>query len=164
MRISFPAKKRILRILIITVTSFLALVAIAAIILFTQQKRITAMAVAELNKQFKGELSVDNSNITLLKNFPNLSIALHGVRFYPDKQRHGQPLYEVEHVYVGFSLPGLLRGKYHVRRLFIRGGYVELVRERNGRFNIVEAKNMEQTSEPPRRRIPPRSTSTFAKW
>lgn len=140
--------KRIIRILIVAVSSFLILVAVAAVILFTQQKRITAMAVAELNKQFRGELSVDDSNITLLRNFPNLSIALHGVRFYADKQRAGRPLYEVEHVYVGFSLPGLLSGKYHVRRLFLKGGYVELVRERNGRFNIVEAKTTQQNTAP----------------
>lgn len=136
-------RKRILRILIITVSSFLLLVTIATIVLFTQQQRITAMAIAELNKQFKGELSVSNSNITLFKNFPNISIALHDVRFFPDKSRRGQPLYEVEHLYVGFSLPGLLSGKYHVRRLFLKGGYVELVRERNGRFNIVEAKTLQ---------------------
>ncbi|WP_341836585.1 AsmA-like C-terminal region-containing protein [Chitinophaga pollutisoli] len=139
-------KKRVFRVLIITVAVFLLLIAAAAIVLFTQQQRITAMAVAELNKQFKGELSVGSSNITLFKNFPNISIALHDVRFFPDKSRRGQPLYEVEHLYVGFSLPGLLSGKYHVRRLFLKGGYVELVRERNGNFNIVEAKTVQPSS------------------
>lgn len=142
MRISFPAKKRIVRFLLVTISVFLFLVLSAVVILYTQQRRITAMAISELNKQFPGELTVEKSNIDLLRNFPNISIALHGVHFYGDKSRKGKPLYQVDHVYAGFSLTGLFRGNYNVRRVILRGGYLSLVRNKNGSLNIAEAKKM----------------------
>ncbi|WP_232826977.1 AsmA-like C-terminal region-containing protein [Chitinophaga deserti] len=143
MRITQRVKKRIIRGGIIALSVFAVLLISAVLILYTQQRRITEMAVAELNKQFKGELSVENSNISLFKNFPYVSIALHGVRFYPDKTHTGQSLYQVDRLYVGFSLPKLLRGQYHVRRLFLKGGYVALVRNKNGTLNLAEAKNLQ---------------------
>ncbi|MCK7554134.1 AsmA family protein [Chitinophaga sedimenti] len=135
-------RKRIIRGLLITIGTFVALIAMAAIVLFTQQQRLTNLAVTELNKQFKGELTLEKSNISLFKNFPYVSIGLHGVRFYDNKKRNGKPIYQVEHAYAGFSLPDIFKGKYNVRRMMLRGGYLELVRSRDGQLNIIEAKNL----------------------
>lgn len=137
-------KKRIIRGLLIVTGAFAALIAIAAIILFTQQQRLVNIAITELNKQFKGELTIEKSNITLLKNFPYVSIGLHDVRFFDNKQRKGKPIYQLEHAYAGFSLPDIFKGKYNVRRVMISGGYVELVRGWDGKINIAEAKNLSQ--------------------
>ncbi|WP_232825918.1 AsmA-like C-terminal region-containing protein [Chitinophaga alhagiae] len=144
MRLPAKTKKWIFRSLLIAGIVFIVIVAAAVTVLFTQQQRLTNMAVAELNKQFKGELAIEKSNIALFKNFPNVSIALHGVRFFPNKTQTGRPLYKVDHLYVGFSLPDVLRQKYNVRRLFLKGGYLELVREKNGELNLAQAKNIRQ--------------------
>lgn len=143
-------RKRIFRGFLITVIAFVVLTGIAAILLFTQQQRLTNLAITELNKQFKGELTIEKSNIDVVKNFPYVSIGLHGVRFYENKQRSGKPIYQLEHAYAGFSLPGIFKGKYDVRRVMLKGGYLELVRSRDGKLNIAEAKNLtsDTTSTP----------------
>ncbi|UYQ95656.1 hypothetical protein MKQ68_11135 [Chitinophaga horti] len=135
-------RKRVLKGLLIAAISFAAIIGLAAILLFTQQQRLTNLAITELNKQFKGELTIERSNIDLFKNFPYVSIGLHAVKFYGNKQRNGKPIYQLEHAYAGFSLPDIFKGKYNVRRIVLRGGYVELVRGRDGKLNITEAKNL----------------------
>ncbi len=121
-RMSKPVRKkksiarRILKVFMITLGCFLLPITIAVVLLFTQQQRITNMAVDELNKQFKGSFSIQKSSIDLLKNWPNVSIALHELRFFSDKTQTGTPIYQAEKLYVGFSLPDIFRQQYNVRR------------------------------------------------
>lgn len=124
----------------------IALVVVAVVVLFTQQERITRMAIDELNKQFKGAVTIQRSNINLTKNFPNISIALNELKFYPDKTLTGKPIYELEKLYVGFSLPDILNQQYNVRRIFLKGGKLHLVKEKNGQLNLLEAKNISMDS------------------
>jgi hypothetical protein len=130
----------------ITTGCFLLLVTIAVVLLFTQQQRITNLAVDELNKQFKGSFSIKKSSIDLFKNWPNVSIALHELRFFSDKTQTGTPIYQAEKLYVGFSLPDILQQRYNVRRIFLKGGRLNLVREKNGQLNLLEAKNISSDS------------------
>lgn len=147
-RMSKPARKkkniarRILKALLITAGSFLLLIVIAVVLLMTQQQRITNMAVEELNKQFKGAFSIQKSSIDLLKNWPNVSIALHELKFFADKTKSGSPIYQVDKLYVGFSLPDILQQQYNVRRIFLKGGHLHMVREKNGQVNLLEAQSI----------------------
>lgn len=134
--------KRILRAFLIASGSFLLLLIIAVVLLFTQQQRITNMAIDELNKQFKGAFAIQKSSIDLFKNWPNVSIALHELRFFPDKSKTGTPIYEVEKLYVGFSLPDIFKQRYNVRRIFLKGGRLHLVKEKNGNLNLLEAQSI----------------------
>ncbi|MBT1685598.1 AsmA family protein [Dawidia soli] len=132
-------KKWIVRPLLILLITVVVLAGIGLIALLTQQQRLVNLAVAGVNKQFKGELTIETSSISPFKNFPYVSVALHEVRFFPTKATAGRPLAEIGRIYVGFSLPDILRQQYNVRRLFIQGGYVDLVRQENGQLDIVEA-------------------------
>lgn len=105
--------KKIIRLLLIIAGIFLGLIIIAGGILYSQQERLTQMAVKELNKQFTGELVITRSSISPFSNFPYISIALHDVRFFRDKKMQGTPLYQVERLYVGFSLPDVLQQHYN---------------------------------------------------
>lgn len=135
-------KKWIFRISLSLIILVLLLVGTAVVVLVTQQQRLVNLAVTELNKQFKGELTIGKSNISPFRHFPYISIALHDVRFYPDKQRKGKPVYEVGRLYAGFSLPDIFRQQYNVKRLFLQDGYLHLVKEKNGKLNLMEAKNI----------------------
>lgn len=132
-------KKWIVRPLLILLITVVTLAGVGLIVLFTQQQRLVNLAVAEVNKQFKGELTIETSSISPFKNFPYVSVALHEVRFFPTKATTGKPLAEIGRLYVGFSLPDILQQQYNVRRLFIQGGYVDLARQENGQLDIVEA-------------------------
>lgn len=109
------------------------------VILSTQQGRLVNLAVEELNEQFSGELSIGESTISVIKNFPDVSIVLHNGKFYPDKEKKGKPIAQFDKLYVGFSLTDLLNRQYNVTKLFLQGGELDLVREKDGTLNLVKA-------------------------
>ncbi|HEY4064732.1 MAG TPA: AsmA-like C-terminal region-containing protein [Puia sp.] len=135
-------RKRLFRWILLPILSLLLLVGIAAAILFSQQQRLVVLAVKELNRQLPGELVVGGSDISVFQNFPYISIGLNKVQFYPNKERTARPLYEAERMFVGFSLPDILKQKYHVKVILLKDGRLDLVEDSVGRLNIVEASRM----------------------
>ena len=63
-------KKWVIRPLVIGIITLGVLLGAGFIVLSTQQHRLVNLAVRELNKQVKGELSIEDSKISLFKNFP----------------------------------------------------------------------------------------------
>ncbi|WP_160710945.1 AsmA-like C-terminal region-containing protein [Chitinophaga solisilvae] len=133
------AGKKIIRVVLICLAALTLLLVIAGGILYSQQQRLTQLAVKELNKQFAGELVLESSSISPFSNFPYVSIALHQVKFYASKQLKGAPLYEVKRLYAGFSLPDILRGQYNVRILVLSDGRLHVARAANGEVDLIRA-------------------------
>jgi uncharacterized protein involved in outer membrane biogenesis len=120
------------------------LIGVAATILFSQQQRLVKLAVKEVNKQLQGELVVGGSNISIFQSFPYISIGLKNVQLYGSKQKSGRPIYEAERMYVGFSLPDILQQRYRVKVIVLKNGHLDMVQDRHGRLNIVEASRIKQ--------------------
>lgn len=135
-------RKKLVRFLLIPVIALVVLVCVAMVILYSQQQRLVKLGVKELNKQLHGEIVVEGSNISLFQSFPYISIGLKEVQFYASKQKAGKPMYEAERMYVGFSLPDILKQKYHVKVIVLKNGHLDLVQDKQGRLNIVEASRM----------------------
>ncbi|BAV04325.1 AsmA family protein [Filimonas lacunae] len=139
-------KKRLFRFLVLPIVLLIVLVGIAAAILYTQQERLVKLAVQELNKQFPGELVIGGSTITPFQNYPYVSIALHQVQFYANKQKTGTPIYQSEKIFVGFSLPDILKQQYRVKAIVLKNGHLNLVQNKQGQLNIIEASRMQTDS------------------
>ena len=135
-------RKRLLRFLLLPIAVLILLVCAAIAILYSQQQRLVELAVKELNKKLPGELVVTGSELSLFQNFPYISIGLKGVQFYDSKLHTGKPIYEAERMYVGFSLPDVLKQQYHVKAIVLKNGHLDLVQDTAGRLNIVEASRM----------------------
>lgn len=131
-------KKWVVRPLLIGIISLGVLLCAGFIVLSTQQQRLVNLAVRELNNQVKGELAIEDSKISLFKNFPYISIGLHNGRFFADKTQTGNPICAFDRLYIGFSLPDLLQQKYDIRILFLKGGYLDLVQAKDGKINLAE--------------------------
>lgn len=134
-----PVKKWLVRPLLILSISLIVIAAIGFIVLSTQQQRLVDLAVSELNKQFKGEITTGKSSVSLLRDFPYISIALHDTRFYADKTKQDKPIAVIEKLYAGFSIADLVQQQYDIKRLIVLGGQFNLVREQNGTINLLEA-------------------------
>jgi len=132
-------RKKIIRWAFVITGTALALIIIAGAILYSQQHRLTQMAVKELNKQFAGELLIESSHISPFSHFPYISIALNKVRFFADKKQRTHPLYEVERLYAGFSLPDILRQQYNVRIIALKNGHLHIEKYANGEVNLLKA-------------------------
>ena len=139
-------KKWIIRPLIVITVFVLVVVGLGYVLISFEQQKIVNLAVYELNKQIKGELAVGDSKISLFKNFPFVSIALHDASLFTDKSRQGKPVLQIDRLYVGFSLPELLKENYDVRRLFLQGGYIGFEQDKNGTFNLLEAISFQSDS------------------
>jgi hypothetical protein len=137
-------RKRILRILLIPIAILIILAGIAVGVLYSQQQRLINLAIKELNKQLPGELVIGGSMISPFQNFPYISIGLKDVKFFATKQQTGRPMYQLEKLYVGFSLPDILQQKYNVKVIFLKKGHLDVVRDNNGNLNIVEANRIQQ--------------------
>ena len=135
-------RKRLLRLVLIPVIVLVLLIGVALALLYSQQQRLVGLAVKELNKKFPGELAIGGSEISLFQNLPYISIALNKVQFYPNKVAGASPIYEAERLYVGFSLPDILKQRYRIKAIAIKNGHLDLVEEDNGELNIVEASQM----------------------
>jgi hypothetical protein len=132
-------KKWLVRPLLIIIISVGALTGITFIILSTQQERLVDMAIGKLNNEFKGALVIEESEISLFQHFPYVSIALHNGRFFPDKTKKSKPICQFDRLYVGFSIKEIVQQNYHIKILTVHGGYLNLVQERNGKINFLEA-------------------------
>ncbi|MBS1603652.1 MAG: AsmA family protein [Bacteroidetes bacterium] len=135
-------RKRLLRIVLIPILSLILLIGVAVAILYSQQQRLVTLAVDQLNKQLPGELTVGGSNITIFQNWPYISIGLQDVKFYPGKQTTDKPIYAAERMFVGFSLPDILKQKYRVKAIVLKNGSLRLIQDTSGRLNIVEASHI----------------------
>jgi len=133
------ARKRLIRFLLLLPISLVLLLVIASAILYFQQHRLVILAIKELNKQLKGELVIRGSNVSAIENFPYVSIRLNKVQFYDGKQRTGKLIYEAERMYIGFSLPDILKQKYNVKAIVLKNGHIDLVQDHSGKLNFVEA-------------------------
>lgn len=138
----FGIKKKLIRFLLIPVIGLIVLVGIAAVILYSQQQRLVKLAVKEVNKQLQGEVVVGGSSISLFQGFPYISIGLNNVQFYGSKKKTLKPIYQAERMYVGFSLPDILKQRYRVKVIVLKNGHLDIVQDKQGRINIVEASKM----------------------
>lgn len=132
-------KKWVIKPALIIVASIVVLAGVGFAILSTQQQRLVNLAVEQLNRQFKGELTIEESSVSLFKHFPDISLALHNGRFFADKTKKGKPIAEFERLYAGFSITDLLQQNYNVTKLLLKGGYLDLVQESDGTINFLEA-------------------------
>src|ERR1700722_4227764 len=135
-------RKRLLRLILLPLIVLVLLIGVAFAILYTQQQRLVGLALTELNKKFPGRLVIGGSDISLFQNLPYISIGLNKLQFYPDKKPETRPIYEAERLYVGFSLPDILKQRYTVKAIALKNGHLDLVEEDNGQLNIIEASKM----------------------
>ena len=133
------ARKRLIRYILLLPGFLVLFLIIACTILYFQQHRLVTLAMKELNKQLPGELVIGGSNISAFQNFPYVSIRLNKVQFYAGKQKTGKPIYEAERMYIGFSLPDILKQKYNVKVIVLRNGHLDFVQDNSGKLNFVEA-------------------------
>ncbi len=118
------------------------LAGLAVGLLYWEHDRIVQITLTELNANFKGELQVESSKVSLFKHFPSIGVSLHNATLYADKTKTGDPVFRFGKMYVGISIPDLLNEKYNVRRVSVQDGRLDLVKEADGTINILEALNI----------------------
>jgi hypothetical protein len=139
------------RIAIIILCLFipLALFAGAVLVIYKKQQEITQSALARINEEFVGFLTIEDSYISPFANFPYISIDLKNIRFYDSKELDAEPIYEAADFYLGFNIWDIFNGNYRVKKLSISEGKLNLEQYENGDINLLLAKGVKKGNEEP---------------
>lgn len=128
-------KKFLLTVLIIPLLLFI----IFTTLLYYKQDTIVKELVQTINNDFVGEISLKNSHISPFANFPYISIDLEEVKIYQDKNKDKSPILDLNDIYLGFDLWTLISGKFDIKSLKLKDGYIHIIQDANGEFNITKA-------------------------
>ncbi len=125
--------KRILWILIVA-----PILIIGALLLYIQsnQADIIKGEIAKLNTEHKGLISIGESELTLLGNFPDISIKVYDVQVFETKQDHAPLIMDVKDIYVGFNLWDIVNGNYDIQSLLVEEGVFNIVIHKNNTTNL----------------------------
>jgi hypothetical protein len=138
-------KRVLLFIILIPVVLFGVLIAV----LYWKQDTIVQQLIDTANRDFAGELEIQDSHISPFANFPYISIDLDHVKIYENKTKTGAALLDVADVYLGFDLLTVIQGKMDVKVIRIKDGAIKLVQHPDGSFNITNAlSGKEEVTDP----------------
>ena len=129
-------KKRWKRILLVLI--FLPIVLLGGLFLYVQsnQAEIIKGEIAKLNQEHEGLITVGDSELTLLGNFPDVSIKVYDVRIYETKAEGAPIIMDVEDVYIGFNLWDIVGGNYDIQSLLVEEGVFNIIIHENNTTNI----------------------------
>ncbi|MEP3207212.1 MAG: AsmA-like C-terminal region-containing protein [Gilvibacter sp.] len=102
----------------------------------SNQSGIIKSEIAKLNQEHKGLITVGDSELTLLGNFPDISIKVYDVRVFETKQDDAPIIMDVKDIYVGFNLWDIVRGNYDIQSLVIEEGVFNIVIHEDNTTNI----------------------------
>ncbi len=135
------SKRKKITLLLLPIIPVILLCGVIGAVYFNQ-KSLVQKALLTINEQFVGILEIDDSHVAPFANFPYISIDLVGVRFYENKERDTKPLYEASDLYLGFDVLDLLKGQYHIRKIRIEKGHLDVVKSPDGEINLLLAKGL----------------------
>lgn len=104
-----------------------------------KKDQIVKELVQELNADFVGQISLKDVQISPFSNFPYISIDLKDVKIFQDKNTAKAPILDLKDLYFGFDLWTILSGKYNIKLIKLKDGYMHIVQDVNGDFNIAKA-------------------------
>jgi hypothetical protein len=140
MKFSFLKRWRFWRrFLIWSIVTPILLFFTLVIVLFLKQDQIVQELITDLNKDFVGEIEIEDSHISPFEAFPYISIDLDHVKIYEDKENHKEPIVDVEDIYVGFNTWDLIAGKFDIQLIEIKDGYTHAIQHKDGELNISKA-------------------------
>lgn len=126
---------KILSILIgVFLIGFVALV----ILVYNKQETVVKQLLQEVNQQIPGKLSIEQSKINIVENFPYISIDLKETRLFENKQDTCSILV-INDFYVGFDLMDLIYGRFIIKKVKIESGKLSLVADSSGVYNVEKA-------------------------
>ena len=132
---------RTLKKLIISVL-LLPILFIAGVLgfIYWQQDNFVNTFLETFNKDFVGEIEIQDSHISLFKNFPHISIDLVDVHIWEGKDKHDiRPIIEVQDLYLGIDFRNLFNTGIDIDYIRAENGELDLILHEDNTINVVNA-------------------------
>ncbi len=132
MKLSKRWKRIILTLILVPI------VLLGGLFLYVQnnQAEILKGEIAKLNEEHKGRITVGDSELTLLGNFPDVSIKVYDVKIFETKEDNAPVIVDVKDIYVGFNLWDIVGGNYDIHSLLVEEGVFNIVIHEDNTTNI----------------------------
>ena len=140
----------LLRIAIAIIVMVAILYASVSWYVSSHEKRIIATITEKLKDQIAGNLKIDGVSISLLRDFPQVSVVLNEVLLRDSLyEKHKKPLLQFDEVRVEVSPFSLLSGKLRIRKFHFVDGFVDLFVDSTGYTNMPALFLKESTDASP---------------
>jgi uncharacterized protein involved in outer membrane biogenesis len=123
------------RVLLFFLTGLVVLAAAAVGGVWLGQKRIIALFVQEANRYLATPVQVGRMEVSVLDQFPRVSITLHELRVSGSLPQDTVPLARARRLYCAFDAWDVLRGHYRIRAVTLADGRVWVRHDAQGRPN-----------------------------
>lgn len=125
----------------------LLLFAIILLSVLLKKDQIVQELLANANKDFKGKVSISETQISPFENFPYVSIDLKDFQVFETKGEAENPIIKINDVYVGFDLWTIIQGQFDIKTIKLSDGIINITQYQDNSFNIVKAFEQEKVVE-----------------
>ncbi len=123
--------KRLIRYLLIL---FLVLSAGIVAFVYFNKNEIIASGVAEINQYLDAEVQVDQLDVSVIENWPQIVVSLSNVHIKsPSPFQHD--LLEADEIHIGFNFLSILDGSYDIKSINIDKAVINLEKSISGKLN-----------------------------
>ncbi|MEM6719390.1 MAG: AsmA-like C-terminal region-containing protein [Bacteroidota bacterium] len=125
---------------------------LGGLVLYVQsnQAEIIKGEIAKLNQEYKGRISVGDSELSLFGNFPYISVKVYDFQIFETKADDSPVIMDVKDIYVGFNLWDIVNGNYDIQSLIVEDGVFNIVIHENNTTNIQNSiASTSDTETPP---------------
>ena len=140
-------RRQLLRYLLWPLGVAFAAFAVLVVVAYAKQDELVQHALAEINQDMVGRVSVGGSHIAPFEAFPLVCIDLEDVRFHADDDTAQRAIYAIDDLYLCFRVWDLIRGYLDVRSVHAVGGHLDLVLYQDGSLNLLLAKQFNTGSD-----------------
>lgn len=123
------------KVLFYIAVATLAIVGIAAGLVYAYQDKIIGLFVAEANKHITAKVEVGRISLSLFDKFPQVAVALDQVNVHEGIAESDSSLARAQKLYFTFSLFDMVRGRYNVKQLYLENGSIHVRVLKNGQVN-----------------------------
>ncbi|MFZ4799486.1 MAG: AsmA family protein, partial [Bacteroidia bacterium] len=134
--------KPIYKIILASFLSIILIVTIFAGYLVSNKRVLTEYVITQINNNLNAELKIKSSDVTIFKNFPNVSLDLIGVSIVKSDTN----VLNAQHVYLGFNIKDIFNKNYKIQIISIDSAIINLVVYKNGSSNFDLVKKENQTN------------------
>jgi hypothetical protein len=137
----------ILKFLLWTGISILALASTAVVLVFVYEDDVKAAMVGELNKNLNAEIKIDPQNIelTVIRTFPNAAVDFKNVMCYEAlKIEKRDTLFTAGRISLQFNILDLFNKKYNIKQIDLEDADLRLKVDKKGNENYIIWKTDEQ--------------------
>jgi hypothetical protein len=123
-------------VFIALVLPMLLFVTAIAIVYFNQQK-IAQHILEEVNSGIRGRVTMSYSSVAPFADFPYITVDLHDVRLFKDKQTNVEPIADIDHVFVGFDIWSVTAGTFELGAIKLKNGKLLIIQHKDGTTNVA---------------------------